>query len=230
MKEEASNSIKAPVFAIDRLRMGTDGHGVTTLVCFMECPLNCTYCLNDQCHDDIFESDGVTPCQKVMMLTPRNLYDRVKIDNIYFQATDGGICFGGGEPIQYADFIIAFKKICGESWKITIETALHGCTYRTIEQLAPVIDEWIVDVKDMDNDIYYQYTGHPPLIKQNLAYLQKLDLADKVTVKVPLIPGYNTEYDIKRSIGELRLAGFKHIETIRYVKRNSKYSHQNREL
>ncbi len=29
----------AHIFAIDRLRMGTDGHGITTLVCFMGCPL-----------------------------------------------------------------------------------------------------------------------------------------------------------------------------------------------
>lgn len=100
-----SHNNKAPIFAIDRLRMGTDGHGVTTLVCFMGCPLNCAYCLNDRCHGEVFESDGVTPRRGMMMLTPQELYDRVKIDNIYFQATGGGICFGGGEPTLYAEFI-----------------------------------------------------------------------------------------------------------------------------
>lgn len=52
--------IKASIFVIDRLRMGTNGHGVTTLVCFIGCPLNCAYFLNDRCHDDVFELDGVT--------------------------------------------------------------------------------------------------------------------------------------------------------------------------
>lgn len=33
--------IKASIFAIYRLRMGTDGHGVTTLVYFISYPLNC---------------------------------------------------------------------------------------------------------------------------------------------------------------------------------------------
>lgn len=89
---DKTNHIKAPIFAIDRLRLGTDGHGITTLVCFMDCPLNCAYCLNDRCHGEVFESDGVTPRRGIMMLTPQELYDRVKIDNIYFQATDGGIC------------------------------------------------------------------------------------------------------------------------------------------
>lgn len=40
--------IKASIFAIYRLRMGIDGHGVTTLVYFISYPLNCAYCLNDR--------------------------------------------------------------------------------------------------------------------------------------------------------------------------------------
>lgn len=70
----------------------------------------------------------------------------MKIDNIYFQAIGGGVCFGGGEPIMYADFIIEFRKLCGNSWKITIETASYKCSYATMERLVPVIDKWIVDV------------------------------------------------------------------------------------
>ena len=31
------NIVKAPIFAISRLRMGTDGLGVTTLVAFNDC-------------------------------------------------------------------------------------------------------------------------------------------------------------------------------------------------
>ena len=34
-----NHRIKAPIFAISRLRMGTDGSGITTLVTFMGCPL-----------------------------------------------------------------------------------------------------------------------------------------------------------------------------------------------
>lgn len=35
-----------PIFAIDRLRIGTDRHGIIPLVYFMGCPLRCAYCLN----------------------------------------------------------------------------------------------------------------------------------------------------------------------------------------
>lgn len=88
--------LRAPFFAISRLRMGTDGKCITTLVTFMGCPLHCAYCINDQCHGEVYERDGITPVQVSLLLSPQELYDLVKIDNIYFQATGGGICFGGG--------------------------------------------------------------------------------------------------------------------------------------
>ena len=43
---------KAPVFAVSRHRLGTDGAGVTTLVGFRGCPLSCRYCLNPECVSD----------------------------------------------------------------------------------------------------------------------------------------------------------------------------------
>ncbi|WP_410492028.1 4Fe-4S cluster-binding domain-containing protein [Bacteroides xylanisolvens] len=60
--------------------MGTDGHGVTTLVYFMGCPLNCAYCLNDRCHDNVYEPDDTASRRNIMMLTkpfsnrPRRLW------------------------------------------------------------------------------------------------------------------------------------------------------------
>ncbi len=40
--------MKAEVSAVSRLRIGIDGEGVTTLVAFMLCPLECRFCLNPQ--------------------------------------------------------------------------------------------------------------------------------------------------------------------------------------
>ncbi len=39
------------IMKISRLRMGTDGRGVTTLVAFFDCQLHCKYCINDFCHE-----------------------------------------------------------------------------------------------------------------------------------------------------------------------------------
>lgn len=63
----------APVFGISRLRIGTDGKGITTLVTFMGCPLNCKYCLNDFCHESIYKSDDKTFKKGIELLTPKEL-------------------------------------------------------------------------------------------------------------------------------------------------------------
>ena len=153
---------KIAIFGISRLRMGTDGKGITTLVAMMGCPLKCRYCLNDRCHYDVGGngdgSDAHTLTPGIHWVTPLELYEMVKMDNIYFQTTGGGICFGGGEPTTQHAFITAFIPLCPSHWRFTIESSLC-CTTDAIEALAPHIDEWIVDVKDMNSYIYREYTS-----------------------------------------------------------------------
>lgn len=166
------HNIKAPIFGISRLRMGTDGCGITTLVTFMGCPLKCKYCLNRKCHEPIYETDGKTLRNGIMMLTPKELYE---------------------------DFIIEFKKLCGDRWKITLETCLR-CSDDTIKHLSSVADLWIVDIKSMNPNIYKEYTGRDSEILQQLKTISTLVHRDKVIVKVPYIPGYNDGSDLDANV------------------------------
>lgn len=210
------DTVKAPIFAISRLRMGTDGFGITTLVTFMGCPLQCKYCLNKKCHEPIYKTDGKTVREGIMLLTPQELYDLVKVDNIYFQSTGGGICFGGGEPTLYKDFIVEFKKICGDKWKITLETCLR-CSYNTIRDLSSVVDHWIVDIKSMNSFIYQEYTGVMSGVLQHLHSIRELVPQDKVTIKVPRIPDYNNDENLEDNIEEIkRRFGFCNVNLVEY--------------
>ena len=145
----------------------------------------------------------------------------VKMDNIYFQTTGGGICFGGGEPTTQHAFITAFIPLCPIHWRFTIESSLC-CTTDAIEALAPHIDEWIVDVKDMNSYIYREYTSAEPVVKERLAELMKLVPEEKIRVKVPLIPDFNTDADVERSVDELRAMGLTHIERTEYIVKPSR--------
>lgn len=215
---EKQRSTKRPVFGISRHRMGIDGKGITTLVAFMGCPLHCEYCLNSQCHAPVFENDGKSLRKGILMLSPKELYDIVKKDNIYFQTTGGGICFGGGEPTMDSDYIIEFARLCPKNWKLTIETSLR-CPEKNIEALSPHIDEWIVDVKDMNDVIYKNYTGMESCIAQQLKNLKKFVPLRNITVKVPLIPNFNTKADVENSVCLLEEMGFKNIVRINYIER-----------
>lgn len=215
------DKLQQPFFGLSRLRMGIDGRGVTTLVTFMGCQLRCKYCLNERCHGKVYEDDGATPCKGILMLTPQQLYDIVKKDNIYFQATGGGVSFGGGEPLEHPEFIMEFRKLCGTRWKITVETAL-ACHPHNIELLAPIVDHWIVDIKDMNPRIREKYTGRVGDSAHQLCYLKQYGIVDNVTIRVPHIPGFNTDEDVNRSIEQVKILGFKDIQEFEYLVLNRK--------
>ena len=199
----------APIFGVSRLRMGTDGNGITTLVAFKGCPLHCKYCLNPQCHLPIKDVPGAR------FHTPRSLFRLVAKDNIYFQYTGGGVCFGGGEPAMYPEFIKAFRELCGDKWKITLETSLK-IPFRNIDILAPIVDHWIVDIKDLNPSIYNDYTGVWSGLTARLKVLKE-ESKGHITIKVPHIPGFNTDWDVKKSVEQLKRFGFEDIQEFTYI-------------
>jgi pyruvate formate lyase activating enzyme len=225
--ETANSDNRAPIFAISRLRMGIDGPGVTTLVAFMDCPLHCKYCINDRCHELIYEADGVTPRKGIMLLTPQELYNRVRIDNIYFQVTGGGICFGGGEPGLYANFIKEFRQICNPAWKITIETSLYFDS-KVIDGMYSTIDNWIIDIKSLFFDVYEKYTGgsmHKMLF--NLNHLKKLVGGARLNLKVPNIPNFTCREDVETVADRLHKMGYPNVQVIDYIEKTSRFTTQN---
>lgn len=179
----------AKVMSISRLRTGTDGKGLTTLVGFSGCPLKCRYCLNDECHDSKIGKD----------YSVEELIKLVSIDSIYFGITGGGITFGGGEPLLNADFIEEFCKKCDKRWKIRIETSLN-VDREAIETLVDYIDKWFVDIKDTNPGIYKEYTETDnSRMLDNLKFLYDKVGPEGLHLRIPLIPRYNTQEDIERT-------------------------------
>ena len=200
--------ITAPFIAVNRHRLTTDGEGVTTLVAFYGCPLRCRYCLNPQC----LQVDGVW-----RRLTPGELYSEVEIDDLYFIATGGGICFGGGEPLLYPDFIRTFSKLMNPEWKLTVETSIN-VPLENIKTIAALVQMWYIDIKDFSPTIYNAYTGKDNTqVIRNLVWLAANGYADKVILRLPLIPDYNTEEDRLLSQQRLEALGFAHFDKFTYL-------------
>lgn len=182
------------IMSISRHKMGTDGTGVTTLVGFYGCPLNCKYCINKGCHSSSTARATYTAEELIQLLS---------IDEPYFLMTGGGVTLGGGEPLMQAEYIHEVCAKMNPKWKKTIETSLNA-DWDSVSILINDIDYWYVDVKEVDSAIYEEYTGmsNEAVIK-NLDKLICLVGEDKVCVRYPLIPGYNTEE--KRTEGMIRL-------------------------
>lgn len=204
------NKITMPVVSINRHRLKTDGVGVTTLVASYGCPLKCKYCINKRVLDPAILS-------KCVQMTPEQLYEKLKIDDLYFIATGGGITFGGGESLLYAEFIAAFREVCGDKWQITLETSLN-VPMENLRTILPVADAFIVDIKDMNPDIYMAYTGRSnERVIENLKLLIKEKSPEQIRIRVPKIPEFNGRDDMETSVQILKEMGFKDIEVFPYI-------------
>lgn len=203
----ANDAVDYPLVTLLRHRMGVDGAGVTTLAASFGCPLRCRMCLNPQCW-----REGT----RYTRVTARQLYDMARVDDLYFQATGGGVTFGGGESLLHADFIRRFRALCGGAWRLTAETSLNVPPER-VRTALECVDEFIVDIKDTDPDIYRRYTGADNArALDNLAAVLAAAGPERVLVRVPLIPGYNTEADAERSAGRLRAMGATRLDRFTY--------------
>lgn len=181
------------ILTIERLRTATDGDGITTLVGMDGCPLRCRYCLNDYCHDG-----------KAHICSPKELLEKVRIDNIYFHMSGGGITFGGGEPLLQSTFIKEFALLCDPGWKIRIETCLN-VPWKNIEPLIPIVNLWIIDIKDADPIVYRKYTdADNTQVLENLGRLYDMVGPEKLWVRVPLIQGYNDSLGIQKTLDYLK--------------------------
>ncbi len=198
---------RAKIIGIARHRLSTDGDGVTTLVAFHGCPLRCRYCLNPQSL-----GDG----RRFREYSPDELYAETRIDELYFIATNGGVTFGGGESCLRPQFIREFRELCGSAWQLNLETSLCVPS-ANIDALLPVVNTLIIDIKDMNPDIYHSYTGlSNDLVLDNLRLIAEAGRQHDCIVRIPLIPDYNTDSDREKSRKALEALGFSRFDLFTY--------------
>ena len=198
----------APIYACQRHRINLDGDGVVSLVAFYGCPLRCQYCFN--------RGTWQTPPDS-RWRTPEELYEALKKDALYFLVTNGGVTFGGGEPMLRADFIRRFRALCGPHWKIRVETSLC-CDVESLAMLLPYVDEWIVDIKSTDSSVYKRYTACDSSRRDAcLQYLVKQQVQERCVLRLPVIPDFTTAEDQQRDMAVLREMGFTRFDRFDYV-------------
>ncbi len=196
-----------PVIAINRLRMSTDGQGIRTLIGVYNCPLRCKYCINKSSWDNSI---------KPTIYSKEELFQRVSVDNIYFQATNGGLTIGGGEPLLYSSFIKEFAELCPDEWSIYVETSLN-VPWENIIEIKDVVNHFIIDIKTLDEEAYRHYTGGniEPVIKNLQKLISEIGFS-RITVRVPLIEDF-VDYDMQnKSIEKLQRMGISNIDSFRY--------------
>ncbi len=201
------------VNSIIRLRINSDGEGVRSVVFLQNCPLSCVWCCNPE-----------TRCgNKYKEVNVEQLYDLIARDQIYFDATGGGITFSGGEPFAQIEFVKDFLIKYSDLFTCNIETSLYT-SFEHIESIIPFINEWYIDFKLFDESKHIEYTGvSNQIIKQNLKFLaSKIDTA-KIIVAFPIITGINDSVEnVENMINFMKSVKLHRVEFHPYRKNREK--------
>lgn len=193
---------------ICRLRIKTDGEGIRTLVVTHGCPLRCRYCINPQTWNGE---------RKEKDMSAAELYERTSQDRFYFMASGGGITFGGGEPLKYAEDIAEFRKLSGNRFTLFAETSLQ-VPEAEVRTAAGCIDRFYVDIKTLDVEKYREYTGgDTAVLLRNLRILTEEAGSSRIVARVPLIPGVTTPEDQERYCEELAGMGIRSFDRLTYI-------------
>lgn len=181
-----------------------DGEGIRTTVFFKECNLFCPWCHNPE----NLSPDAVTlqyrsgKCERRgERITPEALLPELLEDKDFYDASGGGVTLSGGEVMLQADGAAALAaKLKAHGISVLIDTA--GCVpYTAFQTLNPVVDGYLFDLKTADPEKYRAIGGDLDLVTENMKALQRDGVP--FTVRIPLIPDFNTDEASVTAIGKL---------------------------
>jgi pyruvate formate lyase activating enzyme len=116
-----------------------------------------------------------------------------------FYGDGGGMTLTGGEPTMQPEFAEALLRLAkAEGIATAMETCGHA-PWAVFERLGPHLDHMLYDVKHINPEIHQRFTGvRNDLILANLRQLAVRHAP--VTIRVPLIPGFNASAESLHAI------------------------------
>jgi len=173
---------------------------------------NCVYCKTcaRRCPAEAVEFIGKT-------MSVEDVVAEISKDTLFYDESSGGVTFSGGEPLMQPSFLTGLLKACGD---LDLHRAVDTCGYadtRTLLKVASHVDLFLYDLKHMDPEKHYRYTGvSNEMILANLKCLSRQGA--KIIIRLPVIPGINDDREnIERTGAFLSaLAGVNQVNILPY--------------
>lgn len=150
-------------------------------------PAQCTLC--GRCAE-VCPSAAKTMMGREMSVS--EVVGKVMRNNIFFQASGGGVTFSGGEATFQTEF---FNKLVREFYDLGIHLALETSGFFEWDEVAEslaLMDHIFYDLKLMDSARHLELTGQDnSLILENFRRLASLGV--EVVVRIPVISGVNED-------------------------------------
>jgi len=153
-----------------------DGPGIRTVVFFTGCKLRCKYCHNPEMWN-IQEPN----------YTAQQLVDRIIRNKPYFEKSNGGVTFSGGEPLLQSKFLIEVCKLLKkENIHIALDTS--GVGNGNYDEILSYIDLVLLDIKHVTREGYKELTGID--FEESQKFIESLNKSGKpVIIRQVIVPG-----------------------------------------
>lgn len=198
--DNALHTVTGRIFDIQRFSTH-DGPGIRTIVFLKGCALRCRWCCNPESQS--YDIQQMRQGGKIKTVgrdvTVGEVLQEILRDRPYYRRSGGGVTLSGGESLLQPDFAVALLKACHENG---VNTAIETTGYAdpsVVERFLPHLDTVLMDIKHMDSRKHAEFTTKPnEKILQNARLIA--EKANRLIVRVPVIPGFN---DTEEEIGAI---------------------------
>ena len=103
---------------------------------------------------------------------PKDLLKEIVKETMFFDSSEGGVTFCGGEPLMHPEFLAQMLDLCGEE---DIHRCVDTSFYANQNVIATIADKcelFLIDIKMMDEEKHIKYTGKSNrVILENIRFL-----------------------------------------------------------
>lgn len=134
----------------------------------------------------------------------RDCMEVIRRDRHYYEQSGGGVTVSGGEPLLQSVFVRELFEACKAEGIHTCMESTLAVDWERIEEVMPVTDLFIADLKMVDAGKHRMYTGADnQRILSNLAALS--ERTSHIILRIPVIPGINDDEENIRLSAEFIL-------------------------
>ena len=148
-------------------------------------------------------------------MTVLQVINEIERDTVFYEQSGGGATFTGGEPLAQPRFLLDLLSDCRTRTLHTTVDTSGFAPWPILDEIRPLVDLFLYDLKLMDNTRHLQWTGVSNTdILSNLRQLS--EVGSRILIRLPLIPGINDDGENLRQTGEF-LASLPHVPPVELV-------------
>lgn len=125
-------------------------------------------------------------------MTVESLLEELRKDRVFFDDSQGGVTFSGGEPMSQPAFLRAMLTACRAEGMHTAVDTSGFCPQSELLSVAPLADLFLFDIKAYDRKVHLRCAGAGnEMILENLRALCAVH--QNIWIRLPLVPSLNDD-------------------------------------